>query len=115
MGTKGKEIILLKLGDIVSIAGDYLGEIFDVIVEFWNRESNIIELLSLIESLGDIFTVHLPDLVPQILSLLQKDFTDINNNSNLLDEWEPVLKVLHTLEVIAHNLEDYLHLVIPAL
>ena len=109
-----REALLVKSRDVVSIMGehlvDFLGEIFELIIEFWNSGSGsyIMPLLSLIEVLGDIFTVHLSDLIPQILSMLQKDFSESG-------DWEPISKVLHTLEVIAHNLDDYLHLIIPAL
>ena len=107
-----REALLIKTSDIVNIVREhlmgYLSEIFELIIEYWNSGHNIVSLLTLIEVMGDMFTVHLPDLIPQILNMLQRDFSDSG-------DWSPISKVLHTLEVIAHNLDDYLHLVIPAL
>lgn len=109
-----RESLLEKLGDVSALMKehlvDFLGQVFKLIIEYWN--TNIISLLALVEklseALGDIFKVYLPDLIPQMLHVLHKDCSD--------PTWYgPVSRVLQALEVIAKNLDDYLHLIIPAL
>lgn len=63
------------------------------------------QLISL--ELGDIFRVYLPDLIPQMLAILHSDYGS--------DDWEATVQVLHTLEIVGKHLDDYIHLVVPAI
>ena len=52
-----------------------------------------------------VLAVYLPELIPQMLNVLHTDRTK---------ERSPVQNILHALEVLGTNLDDYLHLIIPA-
>jgi FKBP12-rapamycin complex-associated protein len=56
-------------------------------------------------ALNDEFKVYLPELIPQMLNVLHTDRSP---------ERTPAQNILHALEVFGTNLEDYLHLIIPA-
>ena len=108
-----REMNFQKLGDLVFLVRDhiseYLGQIFTLMKEFWNSNTYlltpILNLVELISGIGDEFKAHLPDLIPQIFGVLHQE----------TDDWESKIKVLHTLEVIGKHLDDYLHLLVPAL
>ncbi len=72
--------------------------------------SYLIQIISLVElitiELKDEIKVYLPGLIPSMLRVLHTDSTQRK---------EATSKVLHALEVFEINLEDYLHLVIPAI
>lgn len=90
---------------------NYLTEIFELIQQYWNPNSTIqITILSLIEAIATAldgeFKVYLPTLLPQILQILEVD----SNEKRLATQ-----KALHAMIVFGNNLEEYLHLVVPAI
>lgn len=104
-----------QLGVLVSIVKDevrnYIVDIFALIQEFWNPSSSIqITILSLVEaiaiSLESEFKIYLLTLLPDILQTFETDNTDRRLPSH---------KVLQVLVVFDANLEEFLHLVVPAL
>ncbi|EGC32838.1 protein kinase, atypical group [Dictyostelium purpureum] len=107
-----REFVFQQLGSLVSIVKqhirDYLGSVFDLIEKYWNSNL-LIPIIKLVEeissALNDEFKVYLPNLIPQMLNVLH---TDRNNKR------PATIKVLKALEVFGTNLDDYLHLVIPA-
>ncbi len=137
-----KETLFLKflfkqLGTLVAIVKqhirDYLDEIFSLIKEYWHTpllDQIIILVEEISVALNDEFkgvctpvslifvewrannilsfppfTVYLPELIPQMLNVLHTDRSP---------ERGPTLNILHALEVFGTNLDDYLHLIIPA-
>lgn len=88
----------------------YLPNIFALVQEFWNPNSNIqITIISLVESiaiaLDNEFKVYLPNLLTNVLSIFDVDVSE---------KRLPTQKGLHALIVFGSNLEEYLHLVIPS-
>ncbi|EFA77745.1 protein kinase [Heterostelium album PN500] len=106
-----REFLFQQLVQLVPIVKqhirDYLVDIFALIEKYWN--SNLLNLINLVEeissALNDEFKVYLPNLIPQMLNVLHTDRTL---------KRLPTSKVLKALEVFGTNLDDYLHLVIPA-
>jgi serine/threonine-protein kinase mTOR len=75
------------------------------------------------QALNDEFKVYLPNLIPQVLGVLHSDRSP--KRQYVLICWNVIRiaiyvnhraaqKVLHALEIFGNNLDDYLHLVIPA-
>ncbi|KAL6080518.1 Serine/threonine-protein kinase tor1 [Balamuthia mandrillaris] len=108
-----QEFLFKNLGTLVSIikqhVRDYLDEIFLLVKEFWNTPL-ITQIIKLVEhismALNDEFKTFLPELIPQMLSVLHKDRSPQRG---------PALTVLRALEVFGTNLDEYLHLIIPAI
>jgi FKBP12-rapamycin complex-associated protein len=108
-----RETLFQQLGVLVSIVKQnmrtYLDPIFEVVHYYWNDQNPSEAILGLIEkiaiALRDEFKIYLPDLLPQLLRVLSSDRTEHRR---------PTVKVLHALETFGSNLDDYLHLVIPA-
>eukprot|EP00026_Physarum_polycephalum_P000091 Phypoly_transcript_00091.p1 GENE.Phypoly_transcript_00091~~Phypoly_transcript_00091.p1 ORF type:complete len:2307 (+),score=451.47 Phypoly_transcript_00091:133-7053(+) len=108
-----REFLFQQLGTLVSIVKqhirDYLDEIFVLIEKHWNS-SMLIPIINLVEeisqALNDEFKVYLPNLIPQVLGVLHTD----RSPKRLAAQ-----KVLHALEIFGNNLDDFLHLVIPAI
>ncbi|KAJ3290058.1 phosphatidylinositol kinase- protein kinase tor1 [Borealophlyctis nickersoniae] len=104
-----------QLGMLVSIVKqhirNYLTDIFALIQEFWNPNSNIqITILSLVEAVATAldgeFKVYIPTLLPQVLQIMEADISERR---------QPTQKVLHALVIFGLNLEEYLHLVTPVI
>lgn len=92
--TKGKEIMR-----------KYLTEVFKIVSDFWHTDmlqTILIFIEDISSSMGDEFKVFLPILIPKLLSVLN------SNNQELC------VRVLRNLELIGSNLDDYLHLITPA-
>ena len=109
------EFYFQQLGILVAIVKqhirNYLDGILVLIQEFWNPTSNIqITIISLIESiavaLDSEFKVYLPKLLPNIIQLFDADTSE---------KRLPTQKALHALALFGSNLEEYLHLIIPAM
>lgn len=106
------QFLFKQLGQLVAIVKqhvrDFLDDIFVLIKEYWNGPL-LDQIVGLVEeismALNDEFKVYLPELIPQMLVALNSDYTK---------EKGPTRCVLHALEVFGTTLEDYLHLVIPA-
>eukprot|EP01132_Coremiostelium_polycephalum_P002833 gene2833-3519_t len=107
-----REFLFQQLSSLVSIVKqnirDYLGDVFKLIEKFW-KSNALVPIINLVEeisnALGDEFKVYLPNLIPQMLNVLHTDRSQ---------KRQPTTKVLRALEVFGTNLDDYLHLVIPA-
>ncbi|EAL66546.1 protein kinase, Atypical group [Dictyostelium discoideum AX4] len=108
-----REFLFQQLGSLVSIVKqhirDYLVNVFALIEKYWNSNL-LIPIIKLVEeissALNDEFKVYLPNLIPQMLNVLHTDRSPKRS---------PTTKVLRALEVFGTNLDDYLHLVIPAI
>eukprot|EP00003_Mantamonas_plastica_P010783 TRINITY_DN2025_c0_g1_i1.p1 TRINITY_DN2025_c0_g1~~TRINITY_DN2025_c0_g1_i1.p1 ORF type:complete len:2240 (+),score=782.23 TRINITY_DN2025_c0_g1_i1:702-7421(+) len=107
-----REFLFQQLGKLVSIVKQhirgYLDDIFALVQKYWHS-SLLIHIIVLVEeisnALKDEFKVYLPNLIPQMLTVLLNDRSE---------KHQPTLRVLRALETFGNNLEDYLHLVIPA-
>jgi phosphatidylinositol kinase/protein kinase (PI-3 family) len=110
-----RESLFKELGVLVTIVKsnirNYLDGIFALIHEYW-KDTNLLseQILVLLEiislALRDEFKIYLPDLLPQLLTILHTDRTEKRIPTN---------KVLHALETFGANLDDYLHLIVPAM
>lgn len=103
-----------QLGILVSIVKqhirNWLPDIFQLIHDFWSVNTSIqITIIALIESIAlamdGEFRIYVPTLLPQLLQVVDSDTTDRK---------QPTARVLHAVTVLGRNLEDSLHLVIPA-
>ncbi|ORY05502.1 FAT-domain-containing protein [Neocallimastix californiae] len=109
------EFYFQQLGILVTVVKqhirNYLTEIYQLIQEFWNFNSNIqLTIISLMESIAVAlnceFKAYLPQLLPQLLQIFE---TDTSEKRQL------TIKVLKAFIVFGSNLEEYLHLVIPVI
>eukprot|EP00727_Mastigamoeba_balamuthi_P000853 m51a1_g10765 putative protein atypical group (2524) ;mRNA; r:20614-29506 len=107
-----REFMFQQLGVLVSIVKqhirDYLDRIFQLMREYWSTVPfvfiiGLAEQISL--AINDEFKVYLPTLIPLMLKELQSDRSPKRINSQ---------KIVKALETFGTNLDDYLHLVIPA-
>ena len=116
LGGAEKEFSVLLLNQIsllVSIAKgmpsvrEYLIHVFHMVSDLWHSEllPSILGFIEEISSvMGDEFMVFLPLLVPKLLSVLDSP-----------DSVEMCMRILRTLEWVGPSLDDYLHLVAPAI
>ncbi|CAO3650716.1 unnamed protein product [Cunninghamella blakesleeana] len=104
-----------KLSELVGIVKqhvrNYLKDIFDLIDEYWTPESSIqVTIISLIESIAKALDgelkVYLPRLLPHMLQIFDSDVTERRHPTN---------RVLSAFVVFGANIEEYMHLVIPAI
>ncbi|KAK9163538.1 hypothetical protein Syun_004440 [Stephania yunnanensis] len=118
-----KEYITWKLGTLVSIARQhirkYLPDLLGLISELWssfsspgtNRPVHGSPILHLVEqlclALNDEFRTHLRSILPCCIQAL----SDAERRS----DYTYVLDILHTLEVFGGNLDEHMHLLLPAL
>ena len=121
-----RDTLFQELSQLVSTVKhgirDYLDGIFDIIRTHWNN--NILQIISLAQDISveikEEFKVYLPQLIPPMLKVLH---TDTSAKRQATKEVMRILRilrltptqVLHALEVFGNTLEDYLHLVIPAM
>lgn len=94
---------------------NHLGPIMSTVREFWTTTTNpglqviIIDVIqSIAVALDAEFKAYLPSLLPLMLQAFDHDLTE-NRRSNSL------VKVLHAFGVFGSSLEEYLHLIIPAI
>ena len=108
------EFYFQQLGLLVSIVKQhirsFISDIILLIQDHWGLSANIqTTALSLLESIAlaleGEFKVYLPSLLPQMLLLFDSDLTE---------KQLPSQRLLNALLVFGQNLEEYLHLVIPA-
>jgi FKBP12-rapamycin complex-associated protein len=90
---------------------EFIPDIIILIQDHWNQNSTIqTTALSLVESIAVAlegeFKIYLPTLLPQLLAIFDTDLTEKRN---------PSQKLLNALLIFGQNLEEYLHLVIPAI
>ncbi|KAG2382353.1 hypothetical protein C9374_005555 [Naegleria lovaniensis] len=109
-----RNTVFQQLSLLVSIVKqhirNYLDEIFVLIHDFWNSSSSDTDfkeqIISLEEeictALNEQFKPYLPDVIPQLLSVLQTP-----------PQPKSAKKALHALIVFGRHLEEYLYLVVP--
>lgn len=90
---------------------NFLPQILEVIREYWHAsvplQGTILQLVEAVSrSLEGEFKIHLAQILPLMLEVLEKDST-----SRRL----PSEKVLHTFLVFGSSGEEYMHLIIPAI
>lgn len=118
-----REFIFLQLALLVSIVKQhirkYLPEMLALISEFWSslllptagRSNSVSPVLNLLEqlckALNDEFRTYLPGILPRFIQVLN----DAERNS----DYTCVPPILHTLEVFGGNLDEHMHLLLPAL
>jgi len=115
-----REFLLQQLVGIVKVVKqyirDYLGELFDFLQHssLWSMPL-LVQILALIEesalALRDEFRPYLARVVPNILSVLHGDHALPHRTPAV---GTAIVKVLHTVEVLNTLLEEYLHLLLPA-
>jgi len=116
-----REAFLQHICSIVSIVKHhirpYLEAIFQVCMDYWSPTNGLLgSILTLVEelclALGDDFKPQLPALIGKCMQVFSAD---------PLIHREGTIRVLHTLRVVASgkaakgNLEDFLHILLPAL
>jgi FKBP12-rapamycin complex-associated protein len=103
-----------QLGNLVTIVKqhirNWLLDVFQLIHDFWNVNATIqITIIALVESIAVAmdgeFRSYVPSLLPQLMHIFDADTTERR---------QPTARVLHAITVLGRNLEDSLHLVIPA-
>lgn len=118
-----REFIFLQLALLVSIVRQhirkYLPEMLTLILDFWSslllpstsRPGTGSPILNLVEqlckALSDEFRIYLPKLLPRCIQFLN----DAERNTNYVY----VPPILHTLEVFGSNLDEHMHVLLPAL
>jgi serine/threonine-protein kinase mTOR len=90
----------------VSALRPFLEQLLAIIEDAWQSPQLLPHVLTLVEdfsfTFGDEFKVYLPVLIPKLLSVLHPDNADL------------CPRILRNLEIIGANLDDYLHLITPA-
>lgn len=113
-----REAFFQHLTSIVAIVKNhirpYLESVFQVCLDYWSIRNGLLScILGLVEelvlSLCDEFKPSLPSLIGKIMEVFQTDTSDSR---------DATIKVLHCLRVVATakgSLEDFLHILLPAL
>lgn len=107
-----KEFLFQQLGVLVTIVKqhirEYLAEIFKLVREYWSV--HMLNIATLVEkvaiALNDEFVTYMPIVMPLILSVF---------HSEQLSSKRKTIRLAQTLEVFGTLLDDYQHVVIPAL
>lgn len=108
-----REFLFQQLALLIAIVKqhirNYLDDIFTLIKEFWTNNSPLqATLILLVEciavALGAEFKIYLPQLMPNILRVLNHDIS----KDRLV-----TIKLLQALQKFGNNLDDYMHLVLP--
>lgn len=107
-----KEFLFQQLGVLVTIVKqhirEYLAEIFKLVRDYWN--AHMLNIATLVEkvaiALNDEFVTYMPIVMPLILSVF---------HSELPSSRKKTIRLAQTLEVFGTLLDDYQHVVIPAL
>lgn len=110
-----REFLFQQLASLIEIVKqhirNYLDDIFVLIKEFWTPNSPLqATLILLVEStavaLGAEFKIYLPQLMPNILRVLNHDTSK---------DRVVTIKLLQALQKFGNNLDDYMHLILPPL
>ena len=111
-----RENMVLQLAGLVTIVRqhmrNFLGEIFQLVNEFWFHLPLLPSLLQLVEELAlavrDEFKDHLGELIPQMMAVLDNDTSAGHRNS---------VRILKSIITFSTNgsLEEYLYVIIPEL
>lgn len=114
-----QEYYFQNLGQLISMVKqhvrNHLGPIMATIRDFWTSTTNpglqviIIDVIqSIALALDAEFKAYLPSLLPLMLQAFDHDFAELRRQSSLV-------KVLHAFGIFGSSLEEYLHLIIPAI
>lgn len=109
-----RDFLFQQLSTLIEIVKQhvisYMDDIFKLISEFWTINTplqgtliNLVEKIAI--ALGCEFRIYLSQLMPQILRVLTHD----NSKDRIV-----TIKMLQALQSFGANLDDYLHLIIPA-
>lgn len=110
-----RDFLFTQLATLIAIVKqhirNYLDKIFELIKEFWTPNSPLqTTLILLVEhiavALGAEFKIYLPQLIPQIMRVLLHDSSK---------DRAVTIKLLLALQKFGDNLDDYLHLILPAI
>lgn len=114
-----QEYYFQNLGQLISMVKqhvrNHLGPIMTTIRDFWTLSTNpglqiiIIDVIqSIAIALDAEFKAYLPNLLPLMLEAFEHDLTEPRRQNSLV-------KVLHAFGIFGSSLEEYLHLIIPAI
>ncbi|WFD00567.1 non-specific serine/threonine protein kinase [Malassezia yamatoensis] len=115
-GSGLSEFYYQQLAILISIikqhVRNYLNEIFALIQEDWNPNSNIqLTIVALVEAIARAlegeFKAYLPQLLPNLLQTLSSETSPKRQPT--------LLRMLQALNVFGANLEEYMHLVLPVI
>jgi phosphatidylinositol kinase/protein kinase (PI-3 family) len=98
--------LLVTISKGMASVRDYLTHVFHMVSDLWHTEllPSVLQFIEEISSvMGDEFMVFLPFLIPKLLSVLDSDNPEM------------CTRILRTLEWVGPSLDDYLHLVAPAI
>lgn len=111
-----KEYLFQTLGELIKIVKNhirnFLDDIFKLIKDHWGAskssdavQGTLIELIEqIVTALGAEFKLHVPQLIPHILEVLQHD----RSRKRVV-----TAKLLSALRTFESNLDDYLHIILP--
>lgn len=104
-----------QLGNLVTTVKqhirNWLPEVFQMVRDFWNVSASIqITIIALVESVAQAMDGEFRGYIPHLLPLLLQVF-----DSDATERKQPTARVLHAMTVLGRNLDDSLHLVIPAM
>jgi FKBP12-rapamycin complex-associated protein len=116
-----QEYYFQNLGQLISMVKqhirNHLGPIMTTIRDFWTSTTNpglqviIVDVVqSIALALDAEFKAYLPNLLPLMLQAF-----DLNLNFNEPRRQNTLIRVLHAFGIFGSSLEEYLHLVIPAI
>jgi FKBP12-rapamycin complex-associated protein len=114
-----QEYYFQNLGQLISMVKqhvrNHLGPIMTTIRDFWTLSTNpglqiiIIDVIqSIAIALDAEFKAYLPNLLPLMLEAFEHDLSEPRRQNSLV-------KVLHAFGIFGSSLEEYLHLIIPAI
>lgn len=114
-----QEYYFQNLGQLISMVKqhvrNHLGPIMHTIRDFWTSTVNpglqviIIDVIqSIAIALDAEFKAYLPNLLPLMLEAFDHDLLEPRRQNSLA-------KVLHAFGIFGSSLEEYLHLIIPAI
>ncbi|BGP15830.1 hypothetical protein JCM10213_005686 [Rhodosporidiobolus nylandii] len=116
-----QEYYFQNLGQLISMVKqhirNHLGPIMTTIRDFWTSTSNAglqVIIVDVIQSIALALDAEFKAYLPNLLPLMLQAF-DLNLNFNEPRRQNTLIKVLHAFGIFGSSLEEYLHLVIPAI
>ncbi|BGP07821.1 phosphatidylinositol kinase-related protein kinase tor1 [Rhodotorula toruloides] len=116
-----QEYYFQNLGQLISMVKqhvrNHLGPIITTIRDFWTTTPNPglqIIIVDVIQSIALALDAEFKAYLPSLLPLLLQAF-DHNLNFGELRRQNTLIRVLHAFSIFGSSLEEYLHLVIPAI
>ncbi|GAA5903699.1 hypothetical protein JCM6882_003390 [Rhodosporidiobolus microsporus] len=116
-----QEYYFQNLGQLISMVKqhirNHLGPIMSTIREFWTTTHNAglqVIIVDVIQSIALALDAEFKAYLPNLLPLMLQAF-DLTLNFNESRRQNTLIKVLHAFGIFGSSLEEYLHLVIPAI